>query len=189
MKGRYEIRLAGTGGQGLVLAGRLLAEAAVLYDGKNALQTASYGAEQRGGPSRSEIIISDEEIDYPRVLEADLLLALSQSAFDAYHSAVKKGGIVLVDSSQIEKLPDKVCALPFTRIAEETTKREMAAAIVALGAISSLTGIVSREAMRAAVAARAPAGSKEANLRALKAGFEAGETLRVSSYREGEHGL
>ncbi|MFL7791064.1 MAG: 2-oxoacid:acceptor oxidoreductase family protein, partial [Anaerolineae bacterium] len=93
MSKRHEIRLAGTGGQGIILAGVLLAEAAV-RDGMNVVQTQSYGPEARGGASRSEVIISDEEIDYPKVIEADMMLCLSQEACDRYSGRLRKNGML-----------------------------------------------------------------------------------------------
>src|SRR3990170_2577148 len=93
---RIEVRLAGMGGQGLVLAGLLLAKAAALYDGKNAVQSQSYGAQQRGGPSQSEVVISDGEIDYPRVVSADILVALTQEACDQHYMNLRKGGVLIV---------------------------------------------------------------------------------------------
>jgi 2-oxoglutarate ferredoxin oxidoreductase subunit gamma len=145
---RYEVRLAGAGGQGLILAGVTLAEAVATYEGKHVAQTQSYGAEARGGASKAEVIISDGEIDYPKVVEADLLLAMSQEACDRY-----------------------------LRIAEETTGRRITANMVALGLIVGLTDVVSRDAIEAAVAKRAPKGSEELNLRALRAGLGAAKTL------------
>jgi 2-oxoglutarate ferredoxin oxidoreductase subunit gamma len=88
---RYEVRLAGEGGQGLILAGVILAEAAAATEGTYVAQTQSYGPEARGGASRSEVVISDHEIDYPRVVEADLLLAMSQEAYDRFGAELKQG--------------------------------------------------------------------------------------------------
>ncbi len=81
---RYEIRLSGTGGQGLIFAGIILAEAAGIHDGKYVCQTQSYGPEARGGASKAEVVISDREIDYPEAIKPDLLLAMSQKSCDAY---------------------------------------------------------------------------------------------------------
>jgi len=178
MSEQYEVRLAGAGGQGLLLAGLILAEAAAIYDGKNAAQTQSYGPEARGGASRSEVIISDEEIDYPKVTKADLLLTLSQEACDKYVRDLKGDGVLIVDTTNVHHIPS-VCAhkLPITRIAEEATGRRITANIVALGVIVSLTKIVSRRAIEAAVADRVPEGTQELNLKALAAGFDAAKGL------------
>jgi len=178
MSEKYEVRLAGAGGQGLLLAGLILAEAAAIYDGKNAAQTQSYGPEARGGASRSEVIISDEEIDYPKVTEADLLLALSQEACDKYVRDLKGDGVLIVDTTHVHHVPSaRAYKLPITRIAEEATGRRITANIVALGVIVSLTKIVSRRAIEAAVADRVPKGTQELNLKALAAGFEAAKGL------------
>ena len=178
MSEKYEVRLAGAGGQGLLLAGLILAEAAAIYDGKNAAQTQSYGPEARGGASRAEIIISDAEIDYPKVTKADLLLALSQEACDKYVRDLKGDGVLIVDTTHVHHVPSaRAYKLPITRIAEEATGRRITANIVALGVIVSLTKIVSRRAIEAAVADRVPKGTQELNLKALAAGFEAAKGL------------
>src|SRR5512142_1072470 len=98
MAERYEIRLSGTGGQGLIIAGIILAEAAGIYDGKYVCQTQSYGPEARGGASKAEVVISDEEIDYPMAIKPDVLLAMSQKACDSYLFDLKPGGTLIVDS-------------------------------------------------------------------------------------------
>src|SRR5512134_3608635 len=105
MSYRYEIRLSGEGGQGIVLAGVILAEAAAIYDGKNATQTQVYGPESRGGASKAEVIISDEEIDYPKAISVDLLLALTQAAADKFSHDLKPSGILVLDSSKVLKVP------------------------------------------------------------------------------------
>lgn len=178
MSERYEVRLAGAGGQGLILAGLILAEAAAIRDGKNAAQTQSYGPEARGGASRSDVIISDGEIDYPKVTEPDLLLALSQEACDKYADDLKEEGTLIVDTVHVHHVPTPGAhKLPITRMAEEATGRRITANMVALGVIVGLTKIVSRQAIEAAVANRVPEGTQELNLRALAAGFEAAEGL------------
>lgn len=179
---RYEIRLAGAGGQGMILAGLILAEAAAIHDGKNASQSQSYGAEARGGASRSEVIISDDEIVYPKVTSADLLLCMSQEACDRYFHELKEDGALIVDSVNVERVPTgRVYQVPITQIAEEVTGRRITANIVALGLVVGLTGVVSREAIEAAVSARAPRGTEEMNLKALGAGLEKAEELKRTS--------
>ncbi len=177
---RYEVRLAGEGGQGLILAGLILAEAAAIYDGKNATQTQSYGPEARGGASRSEVIIADGEIDYPKVIKADLLLAMSQQACDRYFYDLKKDGILITDSVNVGRVPTtRAYRVPITRIAEEATGRRVTANVVSLGLIVGLSGVVSQKAIEAAVKARAPKGTEKVNLLALAAGLE--EAARLKS--------
>ncbi len=174
MSFRYEIRLSGSGGQGLILAGKILAEAAAIYDGKNATQSQSYGPEARGGSSRSEVIISDDDIDYPKAVNIDLLLALTQEAYNKYWRDVKENGIVLVDSNYVSAGPEgkfRVISLPITEIAEKVTGKTLVANIVALGLITELTGVVSKEAVESAILSRVPKGTEELNLKAFKAGI------------------
>jgi 2-oxoglutarate ferredoxin oxidoreductase subunit gamma len=102
MNRRFEVRLAGTGGQGAILAGIILAEAAIL-DGKNVVQTQSYGPEARGGASRSEIVISDHEIDYPKVLEPDITLCMSQEGCDRYGNQTREGGLLILDADHVDR--------------------------------------------------------------------------------------
>ncbi len=173
MTDRYEIALAGTGGQGLILAGMILSEAAAIYDGKNAVQSQDYGPEARGGASKSEVIISTGEIDYPKIMAADLLLAMSQEAVDKFYFKLKKNGILIVDSDLVTRIPtSQAYRLPLTATAQVKTGKKLTASVVALGAIVGLTGVVSKEAIQKAVAARAPRGTEELNQMALAAGFE-----------------
>src|SRR4030042_4909584 len=96
---RYEIRLGGSGGQGIILMGIILAEAIGIYEGKSVAQTQSYGPEARGGSSKSEVVISDEEIDYPKAMKPDLLLAMNQKSCDDFYPDLKPDGMLIVDST------------------------------------------------------------------------------------------
>ncbi len=175
---RYDIRLSGSGGQGLIIMGIILAEAIGVYDGKYVAQTQSYGPEARGGSSKAEVVVSDEEIDYPKAMKLDLLLAMNQRSCDDYFMDLKPEGILIVDSTLVHQLPvPKAYEIPFTRIAREKFKREMVANIVALGAISQLTGVVSKKAIEAAVLARVPKGTESMNKDALQAGMAAARSI------------
>lgn len=168
----HEIRLSGTGGQGLILAGIILAEAAVI-DNKNAVQSQSYGPEARGGASKSEVIISDSEIYYPKVLSPGIFLALSQEACDKYIDSVKENGIAIIDSS-IEVCENnnlKVFKIPILNTAEEKLGKPMVANIVALSAIVGLTDLVSHGALEQAVLSRVPRGTEELNRKAISEGY------------------
>ena len=168
-----QISLSGTGGQGLILAGIILAEAAIL-DGKEAVQTQSYGPEARGGASKAEVIISNHAIDYPKVLTADILLTMSQEACNKYHTLVGDHGKMLVDTSLVWEVPTiaaKVIPLEITRAAKEELGKVMTANIIAMGALVGLTEVVSPEALKAAVLARVPRGTEELNQKALELGF------------------
>ena len=178
LEDRYEVRLAGEGGQGMILAGVILAEAAAVHDGLNAVQTQSYGPEARGGASRSEVVVARGEIDYPKVMAADLLLCMSQEACDKFYPQVEDDGCVIVDSTNVSRLPShRAIAVPITQIAEATTGRRITASMVALGLVCGLTGVVSRDALEEAVSHRVPTGTEEINRRALAAGFAEAERL------------
>jgi 2-oxoglutarate ferredoxin oxidoreductase subunit gamma len=177
---RTEIRLAGEGGQGMILAGIILAEAAAIYDGKQVTQTQSYGPEARGGASRSEVVIADGEIDHPEVMAADAVVALSQEAFAKYAQSLKPGGLLIVDSEKIADAPETAVRIPISRLAFETTGKSITANTVALGVLVGLTGVVSHEALEKAVAARAPRGTQEMNHQALEAGFEAARQAKMA---------
>jgi 2-oxoglutarate ferredoxin oxidoreductase subunit gamma len=171
---RYEIRLSGSGGQGLILMGIILAEAIGIYDGKYVAQTQSYGPETRGGSSKSEVIVSDEEIDYPKTMKLDLLLAMNQKSYDEFYSDLKSDGTLIVDSTFVTQIPTpKAYRIPFTRIAREKFKKEVVANIIALGALSQLSSIVSPKAIEAAVLTRVPKGTETLNRSALKTGMNA----------------
>jgi 2-oxoglutarate ferredoxin oxidoreductase subunit gamma len=171
-RSRTEIRLAGEGGQGMILAGIILAEAAAVYDGKNAIQTQNYGPEARGGASKAEVIIADDQIDFPEVIRADILVALSQEACDKYASNLKKNGLLIVDQDQVGRVPmNSAIKVPITRLAIEATGKAITSNVVALGLLVGLTGVVSREAIEKAVAARAPKGTEAINQKALNTGF------------------
>ena len=178
MPRRHEVRLGGTGGQGVILAGILLAEAAI-RDGKNAAQTQSYGPEARGGASRSEVVISDGEIHYPKVIQADITLCMSQEACDRYGGQVRPDGLLILDSDHVTRAPTtRAVRVPLTQIAREVAGREIVANVVGLGLLAGMTGIVSRKALEAAVRNRAPRGTADVNLKALAAGFEAAGRAR-----------
>ena len=177
MTDRVEIRLAGSGGQGLILAGVILAEAAGIREGKFVAQTQSYGPEARGGASKSEVVISGTEIDYPKAVKPDVLLCMNQTASDLYIFDVKPGGTLIVDSSLVHHLPtSRAVALPFTKIARELGQ-EMMANVVALGALAALTGVVSLSSLEAALLDRVPPDTRELNKKALQAGSKAAKAF------------
>ncbi|HEU0264602.1 MAG TPA: 2-oxoacid:acceptor oxidoreductase family protein [Geobacterales bacterium] len=175
MSGRYELRFSGAGGQGLILAGVIMAEAASIYDGKQAVQSQSYGPEARGGASKSEVIISEGPIDYPKATKVDALLALTQEACDKYTHDLKEGGVLLVDSDLVKNLPKgnyKTVSFPIINTAKNEVGREIVANIVALGAMVALTGVVSKESAEKAVLSRVPEAFTELNKKAFQMGFD-----------------
>ncbi|MCJ7788769.1 MAG: 2-oxoacid:acceptor oxidoreductase family protein [Candidatus Atribacteria bacterium] len=181
MKERIEICLSGAGGQGLILAGIILAEAAGIYDRKEAVQTQSYGPEARGGASRSEVVISNNPIDYPKVIKSDILLALTQAACDKYVKNLTKDGILLADSSMVTQIPSisaKVYQFPITETSQKKLGTKLVTNIISLGIIVGLTEVVSTEAIKKAVCARVPSKVKEVNEKALLLGFDIAKDLK-----------
>lgn len=171
MSQRYELRFSGAGGQGLILAGIIMAEAAAIYDGKQALQSQSYGPEARGGASKSEVIISEDPIDYPKATAVDALLALTQESCNKYSGDLKDDGILLVDSDLVKKIPKgnfRVFRIPIINTAKNEVGRTIVANIVALGAMVALTGIISKVSAEKAVLARVPEAFVELNRRLFR---------------------
>lgn len=170
MNRTIQIRLSGAGGQGLITAGVILAEAAVL-DGKYVVQTQSYGPEARLGSSKAEVIISDEPIANPQVTTPDVLICLSEDAAAKYGNETSDATKIVIDTSNIDKFTAKhgtVIRAPITDTAIAAGGK-MAANVVALGIVNRITHSVSPQSLKEAVANRVPAKFKELNLRALEA--------------------
>ena len=169
---RKELRLSGSGGQGLITGGIILAEAA-LHDGLNVVQSQSYGPEARGGASKAEIIISKEEISFPKVTNCDILLSLTQLSCDKYLYGLKSGGILIIDESVT--IPSReditIYQVPILDTASNKLNKAMVANIVALGVIYSVSKVVTKESLEKAVLARVPRGTEELNKAALNEGF------------------
>lgn len=186
MTQKWNIRLSGTGGQGLILGGIILASAAVA-DGYNTVQSQSYGPEARGGSSKTEVIISEETIYYPKVGDADIFLAMSQQAYEKYLPQINDNTVIIVDSTLVKNLgpvhKGKYYLVPITELARRETGREITANIVALGAIVGITHVVSEKAMKEAVLERIPAGTEDINMKALNVGMDAGQEVfaRIAS--------
>jgi 2-oxoglutarate ferredoxin oxidoreductase subunit gamma len=178
MTRRYELRLAGTGGQGAILAGIILAEAGI-RDGKDVAQTQSYGPEARGGASRSEVVISEGEIHYPKVLEPDITLCMSQEACDRYSGQTRKGGLLILDADHVSRAPTtRAVRVPLTSLARDVTGRAITANVVGLGVLAGLTNIVARQSLEGAVEARAPHSTGKLNLEALAAGYGVADQIK-----------
>ncbi|WP_088335872.1 MULTISPECIES: 2-oxoacid:ferredoxin oxidoreductase subunit gamma [unclassified Methanopyrus] len=169
---RKEIRISGFGGQGIVLAGVVLGRAAAVYEGYNAVQTQSYGPEARGGASRSDVIVSDEEVMYPYVRRPDFLVTMSQEAYEKYVENVPEDGLVVYDSTLVNPSREDVehVGIPATDLAEEKLGLSIVANMIILGALRELTGIVSFDSLQKAVEDSVPPGTEDVNVRALKLG-------------------
>ena len=168
-----QVRISGYGGQGIVLAGMLLGKAASIFDGKEAVFTQAYGPEARGGASNADVIIADTPVDYPKVTEADILVALFQEAYSKFRPVLKPGGTLIVESDFVEVSDEDqdCCKLPATKIAEELGNK-IVTNVVVLGYLVGKTGIVSREAAEEAIRTTVKEKTIDLNMRAFAAGFD-----------------
>ena len=171
-----QIRLSGSGGQGVITAAIIMAEAAVA-EGKEAVQTQSYGPEARGGASKAEVIISDAPIYHPKVTTPDLLLAMTQQAADKYIKDLSADGILVIDEDLVPNPPahNNIIRVPITRMAVEEVGKDLFANIIALGVVAKIANVVSLDAIRNAVTTRVPAATLDKNMKALEIGFQAAE--------------
>lgn len=168
------MRICGLGGQGVVLAGQILGRAAA-YDGKNVVQTETYGAEARGSAAKSEVIISDGRIGFPMIRKCDLLIALSQEAVEKNIKDLKEEGKLLMDSGMIKNVPEtkaEVHKIPATQIAEKSSGDRLYANMVMLGALTRVAGTVSEDSMEKAIIDTVSENAKTANLQAFRKGLE-----------------
>ena len=177
---RTEIRIGGFGGQGVILAGIILGKAASLFDEKEAVQTQSYGPEARGGASKCEVVISDSEVDYPKVQSPDILIAMSNEALIKYIVDLKDNGTLIVDpgTTDVEDVREfidehniKVHEAPATKTATDEIGLKIVANIVMVGAITKITGVISQNAAIEAIKDSVPAGTEEKNINAFEAGY------------------
>jgi len=176
---RFEMRLSGSGGQGMILASVIFSEAIAKSDQRNVVQTQSYGPEARGGASKSDVVISENEIYYPKAMQLDLLLCMTQESMDKYYGDLKDNGTLVVDTTLVTEIPTKdYYGLPFTRLAREEAGHVMVANVIALAAIAEITKLVSRQALTSAVLGRAPRGTEEKNKKAIEIGFREAAALR-----------
>lgn len=174
---RYEIRFSGSGGQGMITAAVIFAEAAVL-EGKFVSQTQSYGPEARGGASKAEVVVSTKEIDYPKVIQLDLLLAMNQISCDTYFYNFKPSGLLVVDATFVEQVPtSRVVSIPFTQMARDDFANEVVANMIALGAIAQFCEVIGAKNLELALAARVPKATVGLNLGAFHAGLKAAAAI------------
>ncbi len=170
---RIETRFAGFGGQGILFAGITLGRAACLYAGKHATQTQSYGTEARGGASRCDVVIDDQEVDYPGVTSPDIFVAFSQEAYDKLASGTKKGGRLfydpdLVKPGDLEAVEQR--PIPATKVAMENLGDKVVANVVMLGAVVAGTRIIDMDILKQCIKETTPAKRLETNLKALDQG-------------------
>jgi 2-oxoglutarate ferredoxin oxidoreductase subunit gamma len=169
---RSEIRLSGAGGQGLILAGVILAEGAILSN-LEAIQSQSYGPEARGGASKAEVIISNKAINFPKVVKSDILVCLTQLSFDKYSDGIKEDSIVVLDSSiDSGSLAAKFYKLPIIESAKNVIKKPMTANIITLGILSEILEEINIDNLKYAIKMRVPKGTEELNMKAFEYGIK-----------------
>lgn len=187
MMEKQEIRLAGFGGQGIILSGHILGKAAALFEKKNAVFTQSYGPEARGGSCSADVVLSEGDIHYPKVGSPHVLVLMSQGAWSTYGASIRPGGVLIVDKDLV-RLPEDlsgvtVYEVPSTRMAEELG-RKIVANIVMLGAVAALGGVVTYESLKQSVLASIPPGTEKLNTEAFDRGYEYGRQLTGPSDTE-----
>jgi 2-oxoglutarate ferredoxin oxidoreductase subunit gamma len=169
---RFELRLSGLGGQGILTLGTILGSALALDHGYQVTQTQSYGPEARGGASRSDLVVSSHHISYPKPVHLDLLVALSQEACKLYFRNLKQGGFLLVDTSLVLQTPSNIFwGLPFTTLAREKAGLPQATNIVAMGALTHFLPFARQSLMKESLKRNLPARFVEANLKAFSIGL------------------
>ena len=180
---RFEIRLSGLGGQGLITLGRLLGSSLALSHGYYVSQTQSYGPEARGGSSRADVVISSRPISYPKTDSLDLLVALSQEACNSYYPYLKRTGLLLVDTTLVKHTPTNVfLGLPFTQLAKEQLGNPMTINTLAMGAVTHLLPFADARLMRKTLETSMPAKIVALNVKAFNLG------LKIAQKQFGEAG-
>ena len=185
MENRHEIRLTGFGGQGIMLAGYIVGQAAAVYEQKHATHIRDYGPEARGGSCRADVVISDKPVLYPYINAPSVLVSMSQQAYDKYRPNSRENSLILIDEDLVkhrEKRKDRLWSVPAQRLAEELGRANMAN-VVMLGFLCAVTDIISIEAMRKSVLASVPKNTGELNLKALEHGYAHG--LEKTKARKG----
>lgn len=181
IKMRKEIRIGGFGGQGVLMCGIIIAKAASLFDNNYAVQTQSYGPEARGGASRTEIVISDEQIDYPKVEHPEIFVAMSHEALIKYIDDIQDNALLIIDPDLVYKeeidniIKEKnlvTYTSPATKTAQDTIGRAIVANIVMLGSFVEATNLISKEAAKEAILASVPEGTEDMNLQAFEEGIK-----------------
>ena len=172
---RCRIIISGSGGQGVITAAIILAEAAVLYEGLNAVQSQSYGPEARGGASRSDVIISDTEIRFPKVIQPNVLVCLTQEAYNKFSGLIRPGGLLLTDNHYVkrgEKVDARQVGLDMYKEVMDKIGRPIVFNICMLGAFVHLTQLLKQESIMKVLESRIPAGTLELNKQALELGLQ-----------------
>lgn len=175
----YEARFAGVGGQGVILAGKILAYGMVSFEDCRAIETPTYTAQVRGGPTKVDVVIDKEHIEYPRTENLDFFLSLHQKSFNIYFKEIKDDAIVVVDPNLTPDIPEnltqKVIMVDLIEIAKKEMGKTLYAAVMAVGLFAGLTKVIKESNIQKAVLDKAPKGTEIENLKAVKIGIELGK--------------
>lgn len=180
---KYEIKIGGLGGQGVILSGIIIGQAASIYDGKYATMTQAFGPEARGSSASSELVIDLEPVGYPYVVDQNILVVMAKDAYRQYGPRLQDGGLLLyekdlvqIDEDEIKKRNIRAYGIPATAFAEELGRR-IVLNIVMMGFFAAVAGVVSPESMEKSVLASVPKGTEKLNLSAFNKGLEFGRSL------------
>lgn len=187
MGDRHDIRLCGYGGQGIVLAGFIIGQAAAVYEGKNAVLIQDYGPEARGGACRADVVISDETVHYPYIEEPSILVAMSQEAYEKY-SASREDTLVIIDQDLVvpgNTESSRLLTMPSRRIAEELGRVQVAN-VVMLGFFTAAAGAISVDAMKKSILASVPKGTGELNMDAFERGYACAQACAQGCAQKGD---
>jgi len=181
IKGRYEARFSAVGGQGVLLAGDILALAAQKYEGRFSVQSPTYTAQVRGGPTKIDVIIDDEPVVYPKTTAIDFFLSMAQGSYDAFFYDIKDNATVVIDPNLVTKWNENYLTyrVPIIEMTKAQIGKMVMSSVLSLGIMVELTGIVSKEAVEKALMDKAPRGTEELNLKAINIGFEQAKILKA----------
>ncbi len=171
MSNTTEIRIAGLGGQGIILCGMILGLAGI-YDGKNVSQSSTYGPESRGTPSSADVIFSDSEIDFPYIEKADILIVMAQKAYELYHKDINDDGRIFYDKGKVQiDLADNFFAIPASKLAVKELNNPLLTGIIMLASVVKRTGIVSIDSVKKAIKEAVPEKYYFTNIKAMELGL------------------
>jgi len=176
---RSRIVFSGSGGQGVITAAIILAKAAAIFEGKNAIQSQSYGAAARGGATRTDIIIADSEINFPKVLQPNILVSLTQESYNKFSPIIRPGGLLIVDSKYVtigKKVDAKHRVLPMYDMVLKEIGKPIVFNICMLGALIGITKLIKPESILKVLETTIPKDFMEMNKKALEMGIKMGET-------------
>ncbi len=175
---KIEITLSGAGGQGIVVAGYVIVYAAGILEGKEVVQVISYGPEARLGSSRSDVIVADSPIAYPKVKRPDIMLIMNQESYDKLHGNLKEGGTLIVDTTFVNGVKEEFAyKVPFTRYAREDIGSPVVANMMALGFMARLTGIIKIDSLKQAIQDKVKKSFVNLNLQAVEKGVAIAEDI------------